>query len=960
LDAGNAQLTLTNLDLHVATDDNCIEIGTTGGTTDGYIKFSGTELEIDVGTGGTGVAIGKDADTNFIMNGAGSSTVTWDYGLATLVLNACDLYLGDDDLVGFGDGGGAGDPDVQAEWDTTTTKLLLTGKAADTEICIGHATANTFDVRFLAVGTAASPTAYSLYDASELAWMNEGSDIKLNDADVLNLGDGASATAVTGDVQIYHDGTSSLNIVQGTGGAFATLKLGSAATDTDVVWYANGSGTFTFDSTNKTFVSSGADIHLIDTDILVMGTTGGTTDFYQSFNATNLLMDIGSGGTGIVVGSQADTDFTLTGATTGASMAYNAGLHTLFVEGGASDTGYVKIHDSDILAFGDGASAAASIGDATLSYASGDLKLDTGASGTFTSFTISDSSDDVDVIWAAKTSGTITFDSTNKYLAFSGTDITMLDGDILIMGTTGGTTDAYMAFDGTNLNIDVGAAGGATTPGIVIGATGDTDFALTGAGAGSFANWDKGLVTLFVEGGGADIGYIKLNDSDVLGFGDGASGTASVGDVELIYTAAGSGTFTIDKGTGGALATVVIGSAATDTDFQWNATSSGSVLFDSTNKQVSITGDLALLADDNALEFGTGGGTTDAYIKFSGTELEIDVGSGGTGVVIGRDVDTDFVMNGTAVGGGITWDWALETLFVEGGTTDIGYIKLHDADVLGFGDGASAAASIADVELVYDGTNKFTINTGSGGTLTTIALGGAATDVDVVWYAASSGSVTFDSTNKQVTIVGDLALATDDNALEFGTGGGTTDAYMKFSGTELEIDVGAGGTGVNIGKDADTDFTCTTAAGSVVVDHGANTMTAAGVHVVKGGTAIARGAGNAIEGSTITVLFDMDNTAGSATWTNSTGLACMVVGATFIKTDAVSGGAGDTVQLLNGGNAISDALAMNCADATIKPFVTFDDAYMSIAGAGTLVCTTVKGTDHCECYVAVQLMPIAA
>jgi hypothetical protein len=73
----------------------------------------------------------------------------------------------------------------------------------------------------------------------------------------------------------------------------------------------------------------------------------------------------------------------------------------------------------------------------------------------------------------------------------------------------------------------------------------------------------------------------------------------------------------------------------------------------------------------------------------------------------------------------------------------------------------------------------------------------------------------------------------------------------------------------------------------------------------------------------------------------------------FWAVNAAIGGAGDTVQLLNGANAISNALDMNTADRTVTRAGTIDETYHEIAAAGTLRITEANGANNqiVDCYV---------
>lgn len=180
------------------------------------------------------------------------------------------------------------------------------------------------------------------------------------------------------------------------------------------------------------------------------------------------------------------------------------------------------------------------------------------------------------------------------------------------------------------------------------------------------------------------------------------------------------------------------------------------------------------------------------------------------------------------------------------------------------------------------------------------------------------------------------ALDLGDHAITLNTGGATT-LTLPATGTLATL----AGSETLTGK---------------VIDGDDNTIQDLGPAVPKAGTVGVRGGAVPIAGIPISIAFNMDNTAGSSTWTNATGKTFRITSFLVVKTDSI-GGASDTVQLFNAGNAITSAISLTVADQVVAGPVhgvtTVNDAYNSIANAGTLVCTTVLGTDHCECEVTV-------
>ncbi len=76
-----------------------------------------------------------------------------------------------------------------------------------------------------------------------------------------------------------------------------------------------------------------------------------------------------------------------------------------------------------------------------------------------------------------------------------------------------------------------------------------------------------------------------------------------------------------------------------------------------------------------------------------------------------------------------------------------------------------------------------------------------------------------------------------------------------------------------------------------------------------------------------------------------------IIDVRVVKT-STAGGAGDSIVIKNGSDAITDVIVLNDSDKVISVASTIDDQYHEIAASGTLKCTTLNNTNNaCTVYV---------
>ena len=236
-----------------------------------------------------------------------------------------DMNLLDDIALVLGTGN-----DIDIAWDGT--KLAVTQAAVNSAIHFGIDGAG-IDLNLF--GDTASSTL--TWDQSADKLIFNGSDLLLQDADILEFGDASDLTMTWDGTNFIIDAlTADSGIGVGVDGAGLDFKLFGDTASSYMEW----------DQSADKLIFDGADLGLLDADILEFGDA---QDITMTWDATQFVIDAATADSAIHIGVDgAGLDLKLFGDTASSYCLWDQSTDTLELDGAD-----VLLKDSDILQFGD-------------------------------------------------------------------------------------------------------------------------------------------------------------------------------------------------------------------------------------------------------------------------------------------------------------------------------------------------------------------------------------------------------------------------------------------------------------------------------------------------------------------------------------------------------------------------------------------------------------------------------
>jgi DUF2075 family protein len=759
------------------------------------ISQAGTNSAINVGVDGAGIDFKLFGDT-------ASSYAEWDQSDDRLELDGADINLQDSDILQFGDAqdvtmtwngstfaiGQAGDGQAitvgaddngmdfkvfgettgqYVEWDESADKLNVIGQldvgvddtghdvtfygattgrymkwdeSEDKLVLYGLMDVGVDDTGYDVTFYGATTGSYMLWDESDDRLEFDGTDVNLQDADILQFGDAQ-------DVTMTWSG-SAFNIGQAGDGQAINVGVDDNGMDFKVFGETSGRYMHWDESADK---------------LILYG-----------------LMDVGVDDTGY--------DVKFFGATTGSYMLWDESDDRLEFDGAD-----VNLQDSDIVQFGDSQ-------DMTAYWDGSDFYLDAAANNTM--FYIGDDTNDIDITWYAA-GGTVVADASGNLITVDGIDLLLNDDDQLrfgnasdIVATWNGTSsrlDVTANADDTELRF--GASGGNVFDLLMYGDAAGEQFdwdassaELTVKTTVADTTDNSGLLVEITDntatsGDGRGV-YVDVKDgsaSPVAAIDVLAEDTTQALSIGARIQAAASATITkgleILAGAGGAITTALdVSDAEVGTALSYGAnTILGTGDIGSTSSEV---GDV-YLADDKSVKFGSDQDATIMYDETTDDQLEID----GAGVFIGDtltigvdDTGHDVKFFGATSGSYFLWDEDEDRLEFDGAD-----VNLQDADILQFGDAQ-------DVTMTWSGS---AFNIAQAGDGQAINVGADDNGMDFKIFGETSGRyIQWDESADKLVLYGLMDVGVDDTGYDVKFFGATSGAYMLWDedADELELD----------------------------------------------------------------------------------------------------------------------------------------------------------------------------
>jgi hypothetical protein len=755
----------------------------------------------------------------FLTGTTTSNYALWDASADALLLDNCDIHLGDSDILKFGD---ATAGDVSITWNASN--LLIEAATEDTG-AIHFGATNAIDTVFYDSTAAKTAT----FDVSEHMLILDGWHMRLGDSEYLGFGDGDD---------VYIAWNSSDLLIEAYTQDTGKIKIGTTNA-IDLQIYDNGSNLIAFDVSTAILEVNGWDVRLQDDDYLLLGdsaTAGSTTDGTIRWDATSSVIEI-IGPTQFENNMQVDGNLTLSGTFT----------HT-----GAYAPGSLSLGDDEALNLGDSNDVVidydSSAADVQINGAAANQGIDFGGA-TVVDVRFSGATTNYDVQWDASRNMLLFLDSAN--LGFGGTNDSAADYTLTTAGSTG---DLILKMTTAN---DCFTIGDGTTA---------ADFKIENA-TNSACNiwWDHSAQTLYlgVNNKGIDTKFFTetassyilvdqsqdamifaaavacFNDSTECHFGTGAS--AGAGDwriysdgADLFIKEVSAGDKEVDFGADDTGIDVKFFGATTSICMLWDQSADGLLIgdvtkfcvggsvaspdlqisSDGTNVTQKIDADMTFscTSANDAIIFGDGNfgmdvqmcGTADssAIVMFDAS------GDSGNGqVLFGADdhgVDVEFYGATTSVN--VTWDqsanawlfgadnYGVDVTFY-GATTSINAgwdesedtFELSDNCTLGIG----ATSAPYDLEIVSDGTNVTqTINDdmtfASTAANDVIIFGDGNFGIDIKFSNTvdSSAPVLWDASDPQ------WEFGADDHGVDVIFYGATTSIAVTWDQSEDTLEIG--------------------------------------------------------------------------------------------------------------------------------------------------------------------------